>query len=191
MARAGRRPGQSGTRAQILGSARTLFAEHGYHGTTVRAVAADAGVNLALVHHYFGSKDQLFVAAMDIPINPAEIVEGLLAAGPHDEFPERLVRTFVRTWRDPDMGERLRAMLRSAAASADSGAAVRQLIEQVVLPRVAIALDISELRVAAMMSQLIGYAFAGMVIGAEPLASATEDEMVAVLTPTIEAYLAG
>ena len=72
--RRGRRPGAPDTRAAILAAARSRFAEHGYAGTTIRAVATDAGVDAALVHHYFGTKDELFLAALELPVDPRQVL---------------------------------------------------------------------------------------------------------------------
>ena len=70
----GRRPGAPDTRAAVLAAARAAFAAKGFGGTTIRAVAADAGVDPALVHHYFGTKDDLFLAAMELPVDPREVI---------------------------------------------------------------------------------------------------------------------
>lgn len=186
----GRRPGPSTTREQILAAARELFAQHGFQATTMRVVATEAGVNAALVHHYFGTKEQLFVAAMNLPLNP---LEGLarLREGPRSQLGERIVRFFVHTWRDPRTGQPLQAMLR-AAASTDAGAAMlRQFSEGVMLPRVSALFGVPPLRVAGAFSQLVGFALAGTVVGIEPLASAAEDDLVALLAPTVQHYLDG
>jgi len=191
MATRGRRPGPSNTREEILVAARQLFARRGYQATTMRAIAADAGVNAALVHHYFGSKEQLLVAAMNLPLNPADAIRELRDAGPRDQLGERLVRFFVRTWRDPETGQPLQALLR-ASASSDAGAAtMREFVENVMLARLSMLLGIPRLRLAGGFAQLVGFALAGTVIGIEPLASASEDELVALLAPSIQRYVDG
>jgi AcrR family transcriptional regulator len=189
--RPGRRPGPSSTRSEILAAARTLFAARGYQATTVRDIAADAGVNPALVHHYFGSKEQVFVAALNLPLNPADIVTGLRDAGPRSQLGARVVRFFVRTWRDPATGQPLQAMLRAAASTEQGAAMMRQFGEDVMLPRVATALGVSRLRAAGAFSQLIGFALAATIVRVEPLASASEDELVALLAPSVQRYLDG
>src|SRR3978361_1274026 len=98
MARAGRRPGPTETPQAILAAARDLFAQRGYQATSVRAIAAAAGVNPALVHHYFGTKGDLFVAAMDLPVNPAEMIKTLLAAGPPGKFQQTLGLQLLAIW---------------------------------------------------------------------------------------------
>jgi len=190
MATAGRRPGPTETPAAILAAARDAFAARGYQGASIRAIAAAAGVNPALVHHYFGTKDDLFVAAMDLPFNPAEMIMELLAAGPREEFAERFVRAFVQIWRDPEAGPRLQALLRSAVAGEDGAALVRNLAENVLLVRASEALGVPKIQVAAAMTHLIGLMLGAMIIRVEPLASADEYQLVELVTPAISRYLA-
>jgi AcrR family transcriptional regulator len=191
VANRGRRPGPSNTRDEILAAARRLFAQHGFQATTMRGIAAEAGVNAALVHHYYGNKEQLLVAAMNLPLNPAVVIEQLRDAGPREQIGERLVRFFVRTWRDPSTGQPLQALLRAAAATDINAATMRQFIENVMVPRVATLLDVPPLRVAGAFAQLLGFALAGTIIRAEPLASASEDDLVALLAPSVQRYLGG
>ena len=189
--RPGRRPGPSSTRSEILAAARTRFAARGYHATTVRDIAADAAVNAALVHHYFGSKEQVFAAALNVPLNPADIVTRLRDGGPRAQLGERVVRFFSRTWRDPVTGQPLQALLRNAAATEQGATMMRQFVEDVMLPRVATELGISPGRAAGAFSQLIGFAMAATILQVEPLASASEDELVALLAPSVQRYLGG
>jgi len=189
VARAGRRPGPTTTPEQILDAARALFAERGYQGTTMRAVAERAGVNAALVHHYFKAKERLFIAALRMPLNPAEVVATLLAAGPREEFAQRFVRFFVRAWRDPVTGQRLQAVVRSAVGTKQGAASIRELAEDVLLDRVSAALGVSKLRVATAITHLIGLMLGSTIIGIEPLASASEDELVELVAPAIAHYL--
>lgn len=189
MARAGRRPGPTQTPDAILAAARRQFAERGFRETTVRAVAAEAGVNPALVHHYFGSKDGLFVAALDLPVNPVDVLQQLLSAGPRAEFGERFVRLFLRLWRDPATGQSLQALLRSATGTEQGAARIRSLAEEVLLEHAAAALGVPKLRVAVAMSHLVGLVLAATVLRIEPLASADEEELVALIAPTIQRYL--
>jgi AcrR family transcriptional regulator len=191
MATRGRRPGPSNTREEILAAARQLFAQRGYQATTMRAIAAEAGVNAALVHHYYGSKEQLLVAAMNLPLNPPERIRELRDAGPREQLGERIVRFFVQAWRDSPTGQPLQALLR-AAASSDAGAAtMRQFVEQVMLPRLSSLLGVGQLQLSGAFAQLVGFALAATVIGVEPLASASEDELVALLAPSIQRYIDG
>ena len=189
--RPGRRPGPSSTRPKILAAARTLFASRGYHATTVRDIAAEAGVNAALVHHYFGSKEQVFVAAMNLPLNPADLISRLRDGGPRAQLGERVVRLFARTWRDPATGQPLQALLRAAASTEQGATMMRQFVEDVMLPRVSAELGVSRVRAAGAFSQLIGFALAATILRTEPLASASEDEVVALLAPSVQRYLDG
>jgi AcrR family transcriptional regulator len=189
MARAGRRPGPTSTPDAILTAARELFGQRGYQATTMRAVAGSAGVNAALVHHYFGTKQRLFVAALNLPIDPVEMIETLLASGPREQFAERFVRFFVGAWRDPTTGQALQAVLRSAASTEPGAAMVRNLVENVVLDRASAALGVSKLRVAVAMSHLIGLVLGATIVAVEPLASASVDELVELVAPTIQRYL--
>jgi AcrR family transcriptional regulator len=187
MAQAGRRPGQNETREAILDAARHRFASQGYDGATVRAIAADAGVNAALLNHFFGSKQQLFVASMDLPINPGEIVP-LILEGPHEEIGERLVRMFLGLWSDPVTRTPFLALVRSAMTNEQFAAMLRQFMERAVFAKVAEAKGIPRVRIAAAVAQMMGVALLRYVIGAPPLADATDDELVALLAPVIQHY---
>lgn len=189
MARAGRRPGPTNTPEAILSAARTLFAERGFQATTIRAVATAAEVNPALVHHYFGTKDRLFVAALNLPLNPAEAIEHLVAAGPREQFAERFVRFFISAWREPATGQPLQAVLRSATSTDQGAAMVRNLVENLLLERAAAVLGVPKLRVAVALSHLLGLVLAATIVRIEPLASATDDELVELIAPTIHRYL--
>jgi AcrR family transcriptional regulator len=189
MARAGRRPGPTRTKEAILGAARAQFAQRGYAATTVRSVAAGAGVNPALVHHHFGRKEELFLAALALPVNPAEVIGQLLAEGPREEFGDRLARYFVGAWRDPVIGLALQAVLRRAVSDEDSAALLRNLAENVLLDRAASLLGVPKLRIAAAMSHLVGLALAATILRIEPLASASADELAGLIGPAIRGYL--
>ncbi|HEU5107853.1 MAG TPA: TetR family transcriptional regulator, partial [Micromonosporaceae bacterium] len=116
MARTGRRPGQTETREDILAAARRLFGERGYDGTTIRGIAAEAGVNPALVHHFFGTKDRMFVAALNLPIDPVTVV-ARLTDGPREETAQRLLRMFLELWREPDSRASFLALVRSVSTN--------------------------------------------------------------------------
>ena len=139
MAQVGRRPGATSSAEDVLRAARTLFAEHGYRATTVRAIAAAAGVTPAMVHHFFGSKQAVFLASIRMPVDPARILDELLA-GPRDEFAARLVRTFVAAWGDDVAGPALRSMLRAALTDEEQAAGLRTFASSVLVPRAAAGL---------------------------------------------------
>ena len=183
----GRRPGKPETRDAILAAARRHFAEHGYDGTTMRAVAAEAGVDVALGHYYFGSKRDLFAAALALPVNPADAIAGLLAEGT-DDLAARLLRLLLHVWDDPQTGGPLRALLRSVDSQEEL---LRGFVEREIVARLAAAVGgpDAELRAAAAATQIVGLVFARYVVGVEPIASAGHEEIVALVAPSLQRYL--
>jgi AcrR family transcriptional regulator len=192
MARTGRRPGAGGTREAILDAAREHFAEHGFSDTSVRAVAARAGVDPALVHHYFGTKDGLFAAAMELPIDPAAVLPVLLEPG-LDGLGERLVRFFLSVWDEPAPRTRIQAILRSALTHEAAAALLRDFVTREIFGRVAAAVDAPDARLRASLvgTQLVGLGVLRYIVRVEPLASADPDAVVAAVAPTIQRYLTG
>ena len=188
MPRTGRRPGASGSREKILAVARARFAEDGYDGATLRGIAAEARVDPALVLHYFGSKEHLFVAALEFPIDPADAVPLLLAAGP-DGLGERMVTFFLAAWDAPE-GRPFVGLLRSIATNDQAAAMMREFIAREVIGRVAASLDLDqpELRAALAGSQLVGLALLRYVIRLEPLASADPAVLARLVGPAIQRY---
>ena len=192
MSPAGRRPGESGTRAAVLAAAREAFGMQGYGATSVRAVARTAGVDPSLVLHFFGSKDGLFAAAIELPVEPTEVVAGLLAGGTED-LGERIVRTFLAVWdASPGQGPML-AMLRSAVSHEDAAGMLRELLLRVILRPLAVGAGGSDpdLRAALLASQLVGLAITRYVLRLEPVTSASVDELAPLLGPTLQRYLTG
>src|SRR5215217_2934743 len=112
--RTGRRPGESSTRAEILDAARRMFAEHGYEGATMRGIAAEAGVDAALVVHFFGSKAGLLEAAVEWPFDPEVVMPKLLVDGRH-HVGRRLAELFVRTWDEEGTRNPILTLLRAAS----------------------------------------------------------------------------
>ncbi|HEU5474542.1 MAG TPA: TetR family transcriptional regulator [Actinophytocola sp.] len=188
MARTGRRPGQTETREHILSAARQQFGERGYDGTTIRAIAADAGVNPALVHHFFGTKDRVFLAALNLPIDPGRVVATLLD-GPREQTAQRLLRMFLELWREPDSRASFLALMRSVATNERAAVMMRQFIERVMLARISEALGVPRLALTAMVSHVMGIAMVRFIVGVEPIASAGEDELVALVAPVLQHYL--
>ena len=191
--RRGRRPGSPQTRDAILAAARDLFAERGYDGASVRAIAGGAGVDAALVHHYFGTKDKLFIESVGLPVDPQQILSAAAAHGP-DQIGEQLLRAFFRAWEPPD-GARLVGLLRSAVANEWMGRLLREFMVENVLrhvaERVAPAGSDPAWRADLVASQMIGLAMARYVLRAEPLASAPPDDVVAAVAPVVQRYLTG
>ncbi|MDM4719940.1 TetR family transcriptional regulator [Micromonospora sp. WMMA1363] len=189
--RTGRRPGNPDTRETILAAARTAFADRGYDAASIRAIATAAGVDPALVHHYFGSKDKLFLAAMNAPADPGVLVPAVITGDP-DRIGERLVRTFLRVW-DAPSGAAAVALLRSAVSNEWTARLLREFLTTQVLRRVLEHLDIPpaelSLRGALVASQLIGLAMTRYVVRLEPVASAPPETLVATVGPTVQRYL--
>ena len=159
MARTGRRPGNQDTREAIIAAAREAFAEKGYDRASIRAIATGAGVDPALVHHYFGTKDQLFLATVNAPIDPAQILPRVLD-GSTEELPERLVRTFLSVWDHPVSGPAAVALLRSGLQHDWSARMLREFLTTRVIRRVIsqLQLDPAEapLRGSLVATQMIG-----------------------------------
>ncbi|GIJ21443.1 TetR/AcrR family transcriptional regulator [Micromonospora lutea] len=189
--RSGRRPGNPGTRDTILDAARSTFAERGFDASTIRAIAASAGVDPALVHHYFGNKEQLFLAAMRFPVDPRELLPKVLA-GDRDALGERLVRMFVTVWDSP-AGAAGVALLRSAVSSEWTARLLREFLTTQVLRRVLDQLDVDPaevpLRGSLVASQLVGLALMRYVIRLEPVASVAPQTLIATVGPTVQRYL--
>jgi AcrR family transcriptional regulator len=188
----GRPPTGTGadTRAAILDAASSRFAERGYDRATIRGIAAAARVDPALVHHHFGTKHELFLAAMRLPIDPTEIVRGILA-GDRDRLGERIVATFLAVWDSP-AGAAAAGMLRSAVSHEPSSRMLSEFIATSVLTPVVKQLGVrdAKLRVNYVASQLFGLALARYILRLEPLASAKRERVVTVIAPTIQRYLA-
>jgi AcrR family transcriptional regulator len=192
--RSGRRPGKQDTRAAILAAARDVFAERGYDAATIRQIATGAGVDPALVHHYFGTKDRLFAATVNFPMNPAEYVPHVLGGGDLASAGERLVRAFVTVWDSP-VGAAGVALLRSAVTNQAAARLLREFLTTQVLRRAMRILEIhpaeAPLRSALIASQISGLGLTRYVLKVEPLASAAPETVVAAVAPTIQRYLTG
>jgi AcrR family transcriptional regulator len=190
--RSGRRPGVSDTRERILGAARTCFAEAGFEGATIRAIAARAGVDPALVHHYFGSKQRLFVAAMKLPVDLDAVVPGLMA-GPPDELGYRIARFVLELWGAPHTRPLMLGVVRSATADPIAAEMLRQVLAEGPFAAIARTIDRSdaELRANLVGAQLVGLAMARYIVGVEPLASMPDEIVASAVGPTIQRYLVG
>ena len=187
----GRRPGAPDTRAEVLAAARTSFAEKGFRGTTIRAVAASAGVDPALVHHYFGTKDDLFLAALEMPVDPREVLAPVVALGP-DGAGERLLRTFLSVWDDPDTQVRLLAVVRSVLSEDGATLLKEGFIPVVVGPVLAqLVADRPDVRVPLVASQIVGLVVTRYLIALPPMATMPADDVVARIGPVIQHYLTG
>ncbi|MGY1855014.1 TetR/AcrR family transcriptional regulator [Modestobacter sp. SYSU DS0290] len=189
----GRRPGNPGTREAVLAAARDAFAERGFDAASIRSIATAAGVDPALVHHYFGSKDKLFLAAVEAPADPAELLPEVLAGGTA-ELGANVVRMLLRVWDGPARVGGL-ALVRSAVSNEWTARLLREFLTAQVLRRVLGTLDLppaeAEARGALAASQLVGVVMTRYVLRIEPLASAGPEELVAAIGPTVQRYLTG
>ncbi|GAB2973531.1 TetR family transcriptional regulator [Amycolatopsis acidiphila] len=190
--RRGRRPAGQDTRAALLDAARAVFSENGYEGATVRAIAARAGVDAAMVNHWFGGKDSLFAqAVLQLPFDPQEIV-GMLLDGDLETLGERIVRRFVSVW-DSSAGGTFPALVRSLASHDQAAIGLRDFLIENILDRIMtrIEADHPQLRATLCASQLIGIGMVRYVARFEPLGSADVETVVAAVAPTLQRYLTG
>jgi AcrR family transcriptional regulator len=188
--RRGRRPAGEDTKAALLAAAREVFVEQGFDGATVRAIAARAQVDPAMVNHWFGGKQGLFAAAVQLPITP-EWIRDHVFPGPVDQLASRLVRTFVTTW-DSTGGGGFAALVRSAATQEAAAHMLREFITFLFGTMVRdLGVDHPELRMGLFGSQLAGLGLARYVIRLEPIASADVDTLVATIAPNLQHYLTG
>jgi AcrR family transcriptional regulator len=194
--RTGRRPGKQDTQQAILDAARRAFAERGYDGASIRQIAGSAGVDPGLVHHYFGSKQELFLAVLRPPVEPDTVIAKAFDGGV-DSLGERLADTFLSVWEDPSNGPAFEALLRSALANEMSASLLREFfatqIVRRVLSRLATHVDPAEipLRASLAASQLFGLAVIRYVLKFEPLASTPRAAVVAAAGPNLQRYLTG
>jgi AcrR family transcriptional regulator len=193
MIRKGRRPGSPDTRGEILDAARQRFATLGYEGASIRAIAAEAGVDPSLVLHYFESKEQLFVSTLQLPVNPAAMIRQIVDAAPPEEVGERLVMKLLEIWDEDADRSALVAALRSAVAGGEVAERVREFISAAMLTAFAERLPGPDprLRAALIGSQIAGLLVARYILGVEPLASAAPGQLAAVYGPTIQRYAYG
>jgi AcrR family transcriptional regulator len=190
--RTGRRPGASSTRERILEAARRLFAEHGYDGATMRAIAADAGVDAALIVHFFGNKAALLGEAIEWPFDPdVEIpklfVDGRRHVGTH------MVELFVRTWDEEGGRNPILTLLRAAMTEPQAAEMMREFLRLRLFGPVLERLGADEpaLRANLIASQLAGLGTVRYVLRFEPIASADPADLVAWVAPTMQRYLTG
>jgi AcrR family transcriptional regulator len=186
----GRRPGTADTRGEILDVARREFAEKGYDGASVRGIARAASVDPALVHHFFGSKEQVFVAAMALPVDPGDLLPDVLEGDPA-LLGERFARVFLGLWSDEGFREPMLALLRSATTSERGAAMLREFVGSAMLGRLVRGVDGPDaaLRVSIAAAQLVGIVLLRYVIKIPPLVAATDEEIVALVAPMLQRYL--
>jgi AcrR family transcriptional regulator len=190
--RPGRPTGSSDTRDRILDSARELFAGNGIGKTSIRAIAAGAGVDSALVHHYFGTKEQLFAAAINVPFDPGVIL-GQLRTAPVEDLGYTLPSLVLPLW-DSEIGAGLLATLRSAMAG-DQINLFRSFLRDVVVTELAARVDNPAgsgiIRAEFAATQILGVATARHIFKIEPLASLPVQQIIDTIAPNLQRYLTG
>jgi AcrR family transcriptional regulator len=198
-ARSGRRSGDSGTSEAILEAARTRFASHGYQGATIRAIAAQAGVDPALVHHFYGTKEALFAAAMRLPVIPSEALTAALTPLPAVGLGEHLVRSALTLWESNELKETFLGLFRSAVTSDQAAVMLREFIAESILGTIALVAGLrdrgsaaeTDYRISLVASQMLGLALTRLVLGLPAIAGASIEELATSVGPTVERYLTG
>ncbi|MEJ1138904.1 TetR/AcrR family transcriptional regulator [Kribbella sp. CCNWLW197] len=190
--RPGRRPGGPDTRGEIVRAARDSFAAKGFTATSIRAIAREAGVDAALVHHYFDSKDELFIESMALPVDPRQVAARIVD-GPRDELGRRIATVFLGVWESPDGQQRMKAIFRSVVSSDEVARIMREGITQMIIQPVSRTLDVpdAQLRVTLAATQLIGIAMARYLVNLEPVASVDLATLIDRLGPVLQLHLTG
>jgi AcrR family transcriptional regulator len=190
--RSGRRPGASGTREAILATAARHFAQHGYDRASLRGIAAEAGVDQKLIAYFFGSKQQLFVAAVGLPFNPGEVLTAILA-GDRDSIGERLAALLVEVLEQPELHQRLTGVIRAAASEPEVARMLREFLSRELFGPAAELLGTEDgpFRANLVGSQIVGLVMARYVVAIEPLATMPPAAVAAAVAPTLQRYLLG
>jgi AcrR family transcriptional regulator len=190
--RPGRRPGANATREAILAAARDAFAARGYEKATIRGIAREAGVDPALVHHFYGSKEDVFTAAVSDVLAPiAQAMDGVGRGADPGRTSERLARVLVGLWeREPTKGALVGAV-RAAVTSETAAGLLRGIVQEHAIAAVAASTESpdAELRANLIGATMVGIAVARQVLAVEPIASLGEDALTGVLAGAIEHYL--
>lgn len=191
-ARRGRRPGTGSTRQAVLDAARARFAADGFGATTIRRVAADAGVDVSQVMQFFRSKDELFAAVMSVPASALERFNTAFE-GPDEHLGERVVRAYLDAWEGPATdSEPLMAMLRGAIVNDQACAQLREFIQSRLLHGVSgRSGDDAALRAGLASSMLVGIVTSRRIIGVPVLVDADTEKLVATVAPAIQQILVG
>lgn len=187
----GRRPGSPDTRSAILDAARVAFVEHGYQGATLRRIAADAGVDIRLIAHHFGSKKGLFAAAMTLPVSPSEVLDRALS-GPPETWATTLLSAALRVWDAPETGQPLLRLLQTALDDPDQRPALTGFVEREIVSRIEDRLEgpYARRRATAAATLVAGMIVSRYVLEVEPLHGMRERDVVATLRPLLQTALA-
>ena len=180
------------SRTLIADAAATEFAEHGYDGTSLRAIARKAGVDSALVHHYFSDKAGLFAAVVDLPVRPDRVLKTALDA-PGDQLGDSIARTVITAWERPDVRPRVVAMAKRTFGGSFGGVVVKEFLLREIMRAIARRLHgpDAQLRAQLAASQLVGVLVLRYVLEVEPLASQPADAVIADIAPVLQWHLTG
>ncbi|MGN6752163.1 MAG: TetR/AcrR family transcriptional regulator [Intrasporangium sp.] len=186
----GRRPGGVDTRAAIISAARGQFAAKGYDKASIRGIAREAGVDPALVHHYFAGKAQLFAETMEVSLDPVAIV-GRVFAGDPARLGWRVVETFLLVWDAPERRQTLAALLRSSMTSDEGARVLREFLSREVFGRIAAATGVPdpELRGSLAGAQMLGLAVMRYILKVPALVDVPPEVIVERLGPVLQAHL--
>jgi AcrR family transcriptional regulator len=189
----GRRPGNQDTRGQIITAARQAFAAKGFAGASMRGIAAEAGVDAALIHHYFENKEQLFLATVALPLEMPQKLEEV-AAGGLDGIGERLVRTVLGVW-DSDLQPSLIAGIRTTLTDPALTRSVGEFLALEIIGRVLRRDDLppeeANRRAGLAASQVLGLVIGRYVLQLPLLVSRRSEDLVVEIGPTVQRYLDG
>jgi AcrR family transcriptional regulator len=188
--RTGRRPGATRTRARLLEAARAQFGSRGFDRTSLRAIAGEAGVDQALIIHFFGSKLGLFVEAVELPIDP-EVGIRHITDGPMAEIGERVANFVIGALEDQSARSVVTALVRAATSEPEAARLVRERLTHELWGPLAreLRLDKAELRVALVGSQILGLVVARYVVKVEPLGSLEPHRVASFIAPALQRYL--
>ena len=177
-------------RDALLSVARDIVARRGYVGLTMHAAAAAAGMTEDVARRYYRNRDSLFAAAMRLPVDPVSAIPALVAPG-IEGMGERLVRFTLDTLRDPDVRDELISLARTGSSAGHAVAGLQDFIEIGVVDRVAgmIGVPDARMRSALITSYLVGVATMRYGVRLEPLASASDEEVIRMVAPVIQDLL--
>ncbi|SEA66920.1 DNA-binding transcriptional regulator, AcrR family [Leifsonia sp. 21MFCrub1.1] len=184
--------GEASARTSIMRAAAEEFAERGYEAASLRAVARRAGVDPALVHHYFDDKADLFTATLEAPLRPDRALDVILA-GSRDDVGERLVGYLLERLDDEKSSRRMVVILRTALSSGPGTRMVREFLLREVLSKLAglVGGEDAQLRAELAASQLVGLMMTRYALRVEPIAGAPRDELARRVGAVVQWHLFG